>query len=119
MPKKEEIWGKCMGETPRRISQENLTPRDYFTEKILTAAQEVARKLPDYMQAPQQVYEPLTPTEKQVLQLLAQGLAYQEIAEKLGKKEGSIKFHSSGIFRKLKVKNRQQAVNRAVEIGLL
>lgn len=90
-----------------------------FTEQILTAAQEVARKLPDYMQAPQQVYEPLTPTEKQVLQLLAQGLAYQEIAEKLGKKEGSIKFHSSGIFKKLKVKNRQQAVNRAVEIGLL
>lgn len=92
---------------------------DDFTEKILTAAQEVARKLPEYMQAPQQVYEPLTPTEKQVLQLLAQGLSYQEIAEKLGKKEGSIKFHGSGIFRKLKVKNRQQAVNRAVEIGLL
>ena len=92
---------------------------DAFTEQILNAAQEVARKLPDYMQAPQQVYEPLTPTEKQVLQLLAQGLTYQEIAEKLGKKEGSIKFHSSGIFKKLKVKNRQQAVNRAVEIGLL
>ncbi len=92
---------------------------DEFTERILTAAQEVARKLPDYMQAPQQVYEPLTPTEKQVLQLLAQGLSYQEIAEKLEKKEGSIKFHSSGIFKKLKVKNRQQAVNRAVEIGLL
>ena len=92
---------------------------DEFTERILTAAQEVARKLPDYMQAPQQVYEPLTPTEKQVLQSLAQGLSYQEIAEKLGKKEGSIKFHSSGIFKKLKVKNRQQAVNRAVEIGLL
>lgn len=30
MPKKEEIWGKCMGETPRRISLENLTPRDYI-----------------------------------------------------------------------------------------
>ena len=90
-----------------------------FTEQILDAAQEVARKLPDYMQSPKEIYEPLTVTEKQVLQLLAQGLTYHEMAEKLGKKEGSIKFHSSGIFKKLRVKNRQQAVNRAVEIGLL
>lgn len=92
---------------------------DAFTELILDASQEVARKLPDYMQSPKEIYEPLTATEKQVLQLLAQGLTYHEMAEKLGKKEGSIKFHSSGIFKKLRVKNRQQAVNRAVEIGLL
>lgn len=92
---------------------------DDFTERIKDAAQEVARKLPEYMQSPCDLYEPLTVTEKQVLQLLAQGLTYHEMAEKLGKKEGSIKFHSSGIFKKLQVKNRQQAVNRAVEIGLL
>lgn len=92
---------------------------DDFAEQILAAAKEVARKLPDYMQSEDNIYEPLTPTEKQVLQLLAQGLTYQEMAAKLGKKEGSIKFHSSGIFKKLQVKNRQQAVNRAVEIGLL
>ena len=92
---------------------------DHFTEQIQTAAGGVARKLPEYMQSAEAIYEPLTATEKQVLQLLAQGLTYHEMAEKLGKKEGSIKFHSSGIFKKLQVKNRQQAVNRAVEIGLL
>ena len=92
---------------------------DDFTAQIMDAAQELARKLPDYMQSPRDIYEPLTATEKQVLQLLAQGLTYHEMADKLGKKEGSIKFHSSGIFKKLQVKNRQQAVNRAVEIGLL
>lgn len=92
---------------------------DGFTEQIMNAAKELARKLPEYMQSARDIYEPLTVTEKQVLQLLAQGLTYHEMAERLGKKEGSIKFHSSGIFKKLQVKNRQQAVNRAVEIGLL
>lgn len=46
-------------------------------------------------------------------------MSYQEMGERLGKKIGTLKFHSSGIFRKLKVKNRQQAVKRAGEIGLI
>ena len=67
----------------------------------------------------EEYFEPLTVTEKQVLGLMAQGLSYQEIGKMTGKKVGTVKFHSAGIFRKLQVKNRQQAVNRANEIGLI
>lgn len=49
----------------------------------------------------------------------AQGMSNDEIAGKLGKKAGTIKFHSHNIFRKLQVQNRQRAVNRARENGLL
>lgn len=51
--------------------------------------------------------------------MMAQGMSNDEIAGKLGKKVGTIKFHSHNIFRKLQVQNRQQAVNRARENGLL
>ena len=50
---------------------------------------------------------------------MAQGMSNDEIADKLGKKTGTIKFHSNNIFRKLQVQNRQQAVNRGREIDLL
>lgn len=92
---------------------------DDFTRKIMVVAREVGKRFPDYMKSQDEYYEPLTPTEKQILQLLAQGLSYEEIGRKLDKKTGTVKFHGSGIFKKLEVKNRQQAVIRAEEIGLL
>ena len=92
---------------------------DTFTDEILILAGEVGKRLPNYMKSPDEYYEPLTATEKKILQFMAQGLSYQEIAEKTDKKIGTVKFHSSGIFKKLQVRNRQQAVNRAGEIGLL
>ena len=92
---------------------------DDFTRKIMMVAREVGKRFPDYMKSQDEYYEPLTPTEKQILQLLAQGLSYEEIGKKPDKKTGTVKFHGSGIFKKLEVKNRQQAVNRAEEIGLL
>ena len=58
----------------------------------------------------------LSPTEKNVLKLMVDGLSYEEIGEKLNKKTGTVKYHASGIFRKLGVKNRQQAVKRAAQI---
>ena len=57
--------------------------------------------------------------EKAVLRLMAQGMSNDEIANKMGKKTGTVKFHSNNIFRKLQVQNRQQAVNRGREINLL
>lgn len=90
-----------------------------FIELLVPLAGDVAARLPDYMKAPAEYYEPLTPTEKMVLNLISQGMSYDEICKALDKKLPTVKFHASGIFRKLKVKNRQQAVNRAYEIGIL
>lgn len=57
--------------------------------------------------------------EYDVLELMAQGLSNQEIADKLFISLNTVKTHSSNLFMKLDVKRRTQAVQHAKELGLL
>ncbi len=56
--------------------------------------------------------EILSDREREVLQLLAQGLLYKEIGDRLGITVGTIKQHIHRIYEKLHVQNRTEAVNR-------
>ena len=62
---------------------------------------------------------PLSERELEVLRLFAEGLSNQDVAEKLFISLGTVKAHSSNIYRKLDVRNRTQAVITAREMGLL
>ena len=109
--------GSCMVQMLLVYQQERGA--DEFTSQLMALASEVGRYFPNYLRSPAEYFEPLTATEKAVLQLMAQGFSNDEIGVRLGKKTGTVKFHSNNIFRKLRVQNRQQAVNRGREIGLL
>ena len=63
--------------------------------------------------------DPLSERELEVLRLFAEGLSNQEIAEKLFISLGTVKAHSSNIYRKLDVRNRAQAVIKGREMKLL
>jgi LuxR family maltose regulon positive regulatory protein len=63
--------------------------------------------------------EPLTRREGEVLGLIAKGYTNQEIAEALVVTLNTVKKHASGIYGKLGVHSRTQAVARAREFGLL
>ncbi len=63
--------------------------------------------------------EELTPRERDVLVLVAEGRANREIAEQLGISEHTVKFHLAALFGKLAVSTRTQAVRRALEWGLI
>ncbi len=63
--------------------------------------------------------EPLTAREKEVLQLMAQGLANKQIAHSLGISEHTVKFHLSSLYAKLGVSSRTEAVRRGIELGLI
>lgn len=54
----------------------------------------------------------LSQRERQVLELLAEGLLYKEIGDRLGIAVGTIKQHIHRIYEKLHVQNRTEAVNR-------
>jgi DNA-binding NarL/FixJ family response regulator len=61
----------------------------------------------------------LTDREREVLGLLAAGLANQEIAARLSITERTVKFHVSAILSKLGAKNRTQAARLARERGFV
>jgi DNA-binding NarL/FixJ family response regulator len=54
-------------------------------------------------------WDDLTPREREVLELLAQGLSNQEIADTLVIEVGTVKNHVHSIFRKLDIRERQHA----------
>jgi DNA-binding NarL/FixJ family response regulator len=54
----------------------------------------------------------LTDRENEVLQLLADGLLYKEIAERLNIVHGTVRQHIHNIYEKLHVQNRTEAVNK-------
>ena len=64
-------------------------------------------------------WEPLTPREVQVLELLAEGLPNKAIAARLDISDQTVKFHVSAICGKLGAANRTDAVRRAVRRGLI
>lgn len=61
----------------------------------------------------------LTDRETDVLDLLAEGLSNQRIAERLGISPHTVKFHIASIYDKLDARTRTQAVRHALDRGLL
>lgn len=61
----------------------------------------------------------LNEKETEILLLMESGLPNFEIAEKLFISEGTVKWYSNRIFKKLGVRNRTQAVVKAKKIGLM
>ncbi len=63
--------------------------------------------------------EPLTTREREVLELLGRGLSNKLIARELHISEHTVKFHVSGIYQKLEVNSRTEAINRGARLGLI
>ena len=67
----------------------------------------------------EEIIEPLTAREVQVLELLAEGLSNKAVGERLGISDQTVKFHVASISAKLGAANRTDAVRRAVRRGLI
>ncbi len=61
--------------------------------------------------------EILSDRENEVLQLLADGLLYKEIADRLHIGHGTVRQHIHNIYEKLHVQNRTEAVNKYFDRG--
>ena len=61
----------------------------------------------------------LSARELEVLQLMADGLSNQQIAERLFVSLNTIKTHTSNLFIKMEVERRTQAVDMAKRLGLI
>ncbi|UOK49220.1 hybrid sensor histidine kinase/response regulator transcription factor (plasmid) [Bacillus tropicus] len=61
----------------------------------------------------------LTKRELEILELLSQGSRYKTIASTLYLSNGTVRNYASNLYEKLGVKNREEAVQKAKDIGLL
>jgi len=69
--------------------------------------------------AVEELSEPPTARENEVLVLLARGLSNKQIARELRISEHTVKFHISSLYAKLGVGNRAEAVSRGARHGLI
>jgi DNA-binding NarL/FixJ family response regulator len=86
-----------------------------ITRRLITHFVQAAR--PDPVDPPQ--LAALTPRERDVLRLVAQGLSNAEIAAELVVEESTVKTHVSRILMKLALRDRVQAVVIAYESGFV
>jgi DNA-binding NarL/FixJ family response regulator len=77
----------------------------------------IARKLVNYFLDEKKIHrnQLLSERENEVLQLLADGLLYKEIADRLHIVHGTVRQHIHNIYEKLHVQNRTEAVNKYFE----
>jgi ATP/maltotriose-dependent transcriptional regulator MalT len=104
----------------RKTRQEVDNKLDAYVQGILAAmsplpAQSASRE--ELMQ--QERLEPLTERELQILRLLEKDLTNKEIANELVVTPGTVKVHTTNVYRKLSVNNRRSAVTLSKALGLL
>jgi DNA-binding NarL/FixJ family response regulator len=75
----------------------------------------IARKLISYFLDEKKITKNqiLSERENEVLQLLADGLLYKEIADRLQIVHGTVRQHLHNIYKKLHVQNRTEAIKKA------
>ena len=74
----------------------------------------IARKLVSSYQGKEKNVEflSLSPRENEIVELLAKGLLYKEIADHLNIVTGTVRQHIHKIYEKLHVQNRTEAINK-------
>ena len=85
--------------------------------KVIAEFTRVSRMVPPAQM--EQLVEPLSERELEILALIARGHSNKEIASQLFIAEGTVKNHVTHILGKLGVRDRTQAALKARELGLL
>jgi LuxR family maltose regulon positive regulatory protein len=87
-----------------------------FARRILAALSRTEKG--DGKRGPVPLVEPLTERETDVLQLMAEGLTYKEIAGRLFISLNTVRFHVKSLYGKLNVRNRTQATEMGRQLQL-
>jgi LuxR family maltose regulon positive regulatory protein len=109
--------GRPMADLLARLKEEGGRLKEY-TQKLLAAFAQEEKIHPSSFLLPPSL-DSLSQREREVLQLIAQGLSNQEISQRLFLALDTVKGHNRRIFDKLQVQRRTEAVARARELGLL
>lgn len=92
--------------------------KDSSADEVAAAIRTVADGGTVFASSPEGPSAPLSPRELEVLGLLASGATNREIASELHLSPHTVKEHTGKLYRKLDVRNRAEAVQRAERLGL-
>ncbi len=97
-----------------KVNQGETLVQPAITERILKGLSSLAADIEE-----SQVLEELSIKEMEVLRLMAGGYSNKEISQAIHKSEGTVKNQVSSILDKLAVRDRTQAVLKAINLGIL
>ena len=111
-----DVSGDELADAIRKVAAGGSMIEPSVARKVVA---EFARLVPATPEAAEDLIEPLSEREIEILKLVSQGMTNKEIATKLYLAEGTVKNYVTSILQKIDVRDRTQAAIRARELGLL
>jgi len=111
--------GEISPNAARAAGASGFAYKDWPARKIASAVRLVGLGKTVFDPQDRPVALGLSDRERDVLNLMASGATNPEIAEQLHLSKHTVKEHTSAVYRKLGVRNRTEAVQRAQRLGLL
>ncbi len=111
--------GRMSPAAARAAGASGFVSKDLDAAEIAAAVRKVGVGMTLFPPKADQPAPLLTEREREVLDLIAAGSTNREIAQRLYLSPHTVKEHTSALYRKLRARNRAEAVQRAQRIGLL
>jgi DNA-binding NarL/FixJ family response regulator len=102
----------------RAAGASGFVSKDWSADDVAMAVRMVGKGMTVFAPRQEQPSTPLSEREREVLTLMASGATNKEIASRLYLSPHTVKEHTSALYRKLGVRNRAEAVQRAERLGL-
>ncbi len=111
--------GRISPAAARAAGASGFVSKDWGAPDVLKAIRMVGLGMDVFEPAPPAPDSTLSDREREVVSLIASGSTNREIAEELFLSPHTVKEYTSGVYRKLGVRNRAEAVKRAQSLGLI
>jgi DNA-binding NarL/FixJ family response regulator len=111
--------GRISMAAARAAGASGFVSKDWPSADIVGAVRKVGLGADVFPAQPAPAASTLTEREREVLVLIGSGATNREIAGSLHLSPHTVKEHTSTLYRKLDVRNRAEAVQRAQRLGLL
>jgi DNA-binding NarL/FixJ family response regulator len=111
-----DVSGEELADAIRKVAAGGSMIEPSVARKVVA---EFARLAPTAPQRVEELVEPLSEREIEILKLVSQGLTNKEIAARLYLAEGTVKNYVTSILQKIEARDRTQAAIRGRELGLL
>jgi DNA-binding NarL/FixJ family response regulator len=111
--------GKISAAAARSAGASGFVSKDWDAGDVARAVRMVGLGMTVFEPREEAAEALLSAREREVLDLIATGATNPEIAERLFLSPHTVKEHTSTLYRKLKVRNRTEAVQRAQRLGII